>query len=281
MHKRWEPWVLIGPGLVLYLIFGFAPLIMAVAGTVYEFGAYGLGWIGGSAYKAVFQSPAFWKSMLVTAKYVVYLLPSSMVLTVFCAMVLSWVGEKLQSIARFVFVVPTIVSAMMISVAWKYLYAQQGIINRVLGTQIPFLGQNPYAFWSIAVMVLFTSIGGTVIYVTAAFLSVDTELYEAAKLDGCNRAQETWHITLPVTMPILVFLTIQRLVGLLQTWQFPYAMTGGGPNYGTTTVLFYVFQEAFVNGRMPRAAVMSLVILVASLLVLIPYRLISGKRILE
>lgn len=279
--RKWEPWLLLAPGLALYAIFGIAPIIMTAVGSVVGMGAYSEGWIGLKAWGEVLGSARFWKSIGTTMKFVVVLLPITTALVVVLSVVLSWARGKLRSFGRFAFYVPCVVSAMMISVIWRWALAPNGAINNLFGTELLFLGTNPAAFWSICAMVVSTGLGAPIIYLMASFAVVDPEVHEAARLDGCNRAQEAWYVTLPAIAPVLMYLMVVRLSGLAQIWQFPYSMTGGGPNYGTNTLMLMTYQEAFIHTRFAHASVMSLVmvVLVGGLLML--SRVITGQRILS
>ena len=280
MNRRWEPWLLVGPGLALYAVFGFLPILWAGVGSVYETGFYGRGWLGFQAFVDVFSNARFWTSLWVTVKFTAVLLPIGMFLTVAISVILSWAGSKLQSLARLAFFVPTVTSAMMISLAWRWIVLPGGPLSRLIGGDILWIASNPYAFWTICVMVVSISIGGSLLYMMAAFLSVDQEIYEAARLDGCNRIQEAWYVTVPAVMPVIVFLGVGRLSGLLQICQFPYSMTGGGPNYSTTTIMLLIYQEGIGAGRLPQASVMSLFLMVMVVGLVLLYRLISKRKIL-
>ena len=280
MNRRWEPWLLVGPGLAFYAVFGFLPILVAGFGSVYEVGFYGRGWLGFDAFADVLTSARFWEACWITVKFTAILLPIGLFLTVSISIVLSWAGDKLQSLARLAFFVPTATSAMMISIAWRWIVLPGGPLDRLVGGDVLWIGSNPWAFWTICLMVVSVSVGGSLLYVMAAFLSIDQAVYDAAKLDGCSRVQEAWYITVPLVMPVIVFLTVGRLSGLLQIWQFPYAMTGGGPNYATTTIMLLIYQEGIGAGRLSHASVMSLFLMVLVVGILVTYRVLSGRKIL-
>lgn len=279
MRKR-EPWLLLAPGLLLYAVFGIAPIVMSLVGSMVDSGSFGEGWIGLRAWREVLSGARFWKAVGTTLKFTAVLLPITMALSVSLAVVLSWARGKLRAFGRLAFYVPTVVSAMMISLIWRWVLAPNGVVNHLLGTDALFLGSNPWAFWSICAMVVSVTLGGPIIYLMAAFATVDPELYEAARLDGCGPWQEARYVTLPSVAPVLLYLTVIRLSGTIQLWQFPYSVTGGGPNYGTTTLMLMTYQEAFIHTRFAHASVMSvvLVVLVGGLLLL--SRVITGKGVL-
>lgn len=252
-----NPWPLLLPGLILYAVFTLAPIVMTFSGTFVDTGAFGDGWIGLAAWREVFAARRFWFAMLNTVKYTAILVPATMVISIAIAVVLSW--SRFKGFGRMAFYVPTITSAVMISIIWRWILAPQGPLTGLTG--VLFLGSNPWAFYSIAIMTLSVTLGGPIIYLMASFAIIDKSLYEAARLDGCNGWQEAWHITIPGIAPVLLFLTIERIAGVVQLWQFPYAVTGGGPNYGTTTLMLIAYQEGFRNSRIPNASVISVILM--------------------
>ena len=280
MHKRWEPWLLIAPGMLLFVVFGFAPVLMGLAGSVVDMGYYGTGWIGFQAVVDVFTWGLFWHSVKTTLLFVAVLLPATFALTMTAAVVLSWARSELQALGRLAFYVPSVVSVMMITFVWDLLLRPNGAVNRILGTDILWIASNPYAFWSLSVMTVPIIFGGWLVIMMAAFSSIDTQLYEAAKLDGCTRVQEAWHITMPGIRPVITYAAVMMFSGYLQFWEIPYSMTGGGPNYGTTTIMLLIYQEAVLSGHLPQASVMSMFLLVMVMGSLGLYRLVSGRRLL-
>jgi len=279
MKRWWEPWLLLAPFLIHFIVFTAFPIVMSFLGTVMDFGYYGEGWIGFKAYVSVFTAPRFWMSVWVTLKFVIILLPTSIFLMILTGVIVGWAAQKLQAVIRAVYFIPAIAPALMISFSWRWLVSPGGPLGWFIGDTL-MLGSNPYAFWTIAVMVLSTSVGGSLVYFAAALAAIDSQLYEAAELDGCNRRQLAWHITIPLAAPIILFMSVQRLSGLLQTWLFPYAMTGGGPNYATTTIMLNIYQTGLASSRVPQGAVMSLFLLVLTIGLILIYRWISGRKIL-
>jgi len=277
MTKRWESWLLATPALVAFAVFGLTPIFMASFGSVYEFGMFGRGWIGFEAFVDVFTSHRFWMVLWVTVKFALVIFPSEIILVVVISVVLSWAHQKIQAAARAALYVPSVAAGVMISFAWRFLVLPGGPLSRITG-DILWLGSNPYAFWTISTMVVTTAVGSSVVVLMAGFVSVDSTLYEAARLDGCNDRQVARYITIPLVAPVIVYLGAMRFVGILQIWEYPWAMTGGGPNYSTTAIMLYIYQDAS-TGRVPQASVMSLVLMTIVAGTLLVYRL-CGRKIL-
>lgn len=268
------------PGLALFSVFILGPLLMSGIGSVYEFGYYGRGFIGLDAYRSVLSSARFWQSFRTTLLMTGLILPASMLLSISVSIVLSWASSRIQSIGRFLFHVPSVASIMMLSLVWRIILAPSGLLNKILQTDIEWLAVRPYPLIIICVITTLTGLGGVIIYTMAAFLSVDESIIEAARLDGCSPLQEAWYITLPITTPILIYLGITRLVGLLQIWQVPYAVTGGGPNYATTTIMLYTYDAAFTGNNVPEATLTSFLLILSAIIPVLLYKITTKQRVL-
>jgi len=83
----------------------------------------------------------------------------------------------------------------------------------------------------------------------ASMGTIDQELYDAAKLDGCTQVQEDWYITRPLIAPTVGFIFFIKIVGISQIWMYPFLITGGGPNYGTNTAILEIYLQAFNYGK--------------------------------
>lgn len=130
---------------------------------------------------------------------------------------------------------------------WVWLLHPTGVINQVIGGQ--WLGSNPEAFFAISAIVVSVDLGMTIIIYMAAMTTIDGDLYDAAKIDGCNERQEDWYITRPLIAPTVAFIFFIKIVGISQIWLYPYILTGGGPNYGTNTAILEIYLQAFAYGE--------------------------------
>jgi ABC-type sugar transport system permease subunit len=277
--KTREAWALLTPALLFYTAFSLPTYVIALLGSVWEMGAYGEGWIGFRAFRDVFTSQRFWQSLVVTLRFVVVNVPISMVGAIAVAVVIGMARPRARGWLRMAYYVPTATSGIAISVVWRWILSPSGPINKLLGVDIPWLGTAPYAFYAINLMLFVTTTGGLVLWLSAALSSVDPELYEAARLDGCNRAQEARYITIPAVAPIVAYMTLTKVAGVMQLWQFPYALTGGGPSRTTMTTMLLIYQEATAFGRPAHAAVMTLVLIVIVAAPLVLYSKITGRSL--
>lgn len=188
---------------------------------------------------------------------------------------------------RTAFYFPSISSTVVISVIFLWLYQQNGLINfflRKLGlpTPMPPWMSNPkgifamgfnaigidhvnpwlagpsVALVSIMMMIIWTSVGSTMVIFLAGLQGLPTDVYEAAALDGATARQQFWQITLPMLRPIVFFVVTLGLIGTFQVFDQIFVMSQGGPAKTTLTLGYLVYQEGFTNFSMGYASAIAM-----------------------
>ena len=162
-------------------------------------------------------------------------------------------------------VIPPVVAVLL----WKTFYdaSPTGAFNTILG----WVGLGPYPWlqsqhWAMPSLVLestWANAGGTVIIYLAALTAVNSDLYEAAAVDGANLRQKVWHVTLPQLRGVLLVTMILQIIGTAQVFLEPYLFTSGGPANATLTVLLQIYNYAFGNslgGDYGKATALSLML---------------------
>jgi multiple sugar transport system permease protein len=148
-----------------------------------------------------------------------------------------------------------------------------GVFNQVLvglhlvDQPIAFLATPTLAFWSIIILVSWKFMGFQVIVLLMGLQSIPTQLYEAARVDGASRWQQLRYITIPSLRPTLALLFILSVTGSLLAFDQFLILTKGGPDNSTVSVVFAVYNTAFVNFDMGKAAALSVVLLVVLLII--------------
>ena len=144
-------------------------------------------------------------------------------------------------------VVPPVVSVLL----WKEFY--DGSVTGVFNTILGWVHMGPYAWLSSQQMAMpalvvestWANAGGTVIIYLAALIGVNSELYEAASVDGASLWRKVWHITMPQLRGVMLVTLILQIIGTAQVFLEPYLFTQGGPNNKTLTVMLLIYQYAF------------------------------------
>jgi multiple sugar transport system permease protein len=146
-------------------------------------------------------------------------------------------------------VIPPVVAVLL----WKTFYdgGSVGVFNTILGWvhlgPYPWLQSQSWAMPSLVLEATWANAGATVIIYLAALSGVNSELYEAASVDGAGLWQKVWHVTLPQLRGVLLVTMILQIIGTAQVFIEPFLFTSGGPANATLTVLLEIYDYAFGN----------------------------------
>lgn len=205
--------------------------------------------VGMKNYLRFFRDSIAIRALLNTLIYALMYVFPTIVLSLFLAMSLNHQG-KAMSFFRALYYVPVITSYVVVIVVWQWFFDYDiGLFNAILSLlgmpRVPWLLDPHWSMPSLVLLSIWKNCGYTVVMFMAGLQTVDTNLYEAAAIDGSGRTQMFWHITLPQIKP-----TMALCVVMVTTWSFqmfiqPYLLTGGGPDYSTMTITYYLYQQAF------------------------------------
>ena len=162
---------------------------------------------------------------------------------------------------RTIYFLPSISSIVAIALLWRWIYnPDYGLLNTLLaymGIQGPaWLNHPVWARISLIIMGLWSGIGGyNMLLYLAALQGIPQHLYEASEIDGANAWQKFIHITVPMLSPTTFFIFVMSVIGGFQGgFQSAYLMTRGGPGGATTTIEYYIYNNAFVWFYMGKAS---------------------------
>ena len=228
-------------------------------------------WVGLDNYVRAMNDDLAHKALINTIYYVIITVPVGIVLALLLATAMN---QKLRGIVgyRAIFFLPTITSAVAISLMWAWMYNPQfGVINtalRAIGLHGPkWLASPDWAMPAIMIMAIWRGVGYNMLLFLAGLQGIPNELMEAAAIDGANAVQRFFRITLPLLSPTTFMLIVLSIIGGFQVFEYSYVMTRGGPLYSTLTLVLLVYQRAFETFEMGYASALAY-ILFAILLVL-------------
>ena len=200
-------------------------------------------------YRELFgHDPLFRKSLGVTLLFAALAVPLRVGFALFIAHVLNF---KLRGINFFrsAFYLPSILGgSIAVAVLWRFLFSKYGLVNLVLTNlgiePIAWLADEHFSMWTI--VLLFTwQFGSAMVIFLAALQNVPTSLYEAAEIDGANKRQQFFRITVPLITPVIFFNLIMQMVHAFQEFNGPYAITEGGPLHSTYVLALYIYDQSF------------------------------------
>ena len=242
----------------------------------------------------VANDPDFWKYCFNTV-FLMMGIPLGIAVSLCMALVMN---QKIRGITfwRTIFFLPSVTAGVAVYLLWSQIYSpERGLLNQFLNMTLGYLHlfpKNPSEWprWiesaalakpSLILMGLWIGAGGyTMILYLAALQGVDPQLYEAAMIDGASRWQKFWNITWPLISPTTFFIVIMGVIGGFQGgFQQAYVMTEGGPQGSTTTLSYYIFNNAYAWFNMGKAAAVAwFLFVVVFVLTLVNWRF-GGKKV--
>jgi multiple sugar transport system permease protein len=221
----------------------------------------------------------FWTSMINILKFVVVIVVGQTILALVLAVILQALPFA-RGIFRTIFYIPALTSSVAVSLIFLWFYNQFGLINYLLsliGIHGPdWLDDTTWALPAIMILNIWTTAAAFMIYFLAALQDIPKELIEAAQVDGANRLQAFWNITLPLMRPAIFFVVALGTIGGFQMFDQAKFMTNGGPNNATLTPMLEIYNAAFAQAHFGLAAAMSVILFLLIMIVtLIQRRLID------
>jgi multiple sugar transport system permease protein len=265
MTERRAAWLFAAPALVVIGAFFFVPVLAAFALSLTDFDLYSLAdlhnlrFIGLGNYIDILQTPLFWKSLLNTFYFVGVGVPLSIAASLGAALLLDSKLARFKGFFRTALFAPVVTTVVAVAVIWRYLlHTRYGLINYTLAhvgiAPIDWLGDPHWSMPAIILFAVWKNFGYNMIILLAALQSIPVDLYEAARIDGANFAQQFRHITLPMLRPALLLVSIITVSGYFQMFAEPYVMTRGDPLQSTVSVLYFMYEEGFTWWSLGRAS---------------------------
>jgi multiple sugar transport system permease protein len=209
--------------------------------------------MGNAVHQIVANDPHFWHAMFNTAYFTLLSVPLGMVISIVVSILMN---QKVKGIGAFrtIFYLPSVMaSGVAMAVLWKWIFnADSGLLNYVISvvTTLP-MSECPKwlasEVWSKPALIImsFWNVGSGMIIYLAGLQGIPTTLYEAAEIDGANKWQQFWTVTLPGLSPVIFFQLIISIVSSFQIFNQVYVMTDGqgGPAESTLVMVLYIYQK--------------------------------------
>lgn len=255
IRRNFAGWMLLVPTIFLLIFVVIKPLYMGIINSFYDLAGFTpKEFIGLENYIQVIKDTKFIGSLGNTFLYVFWSLIIGLPLPFICAIMLNEmiIGKNFIRIATYM---PAVIPAVAVSLIWTNMYMEGpgGLLNMFLGM----FGIEPQQWLMnknltiplIIVSSTWQGFGSTLLYYFAMIQSVNTELYDAARIDGAGILSRAKNIIMPHMLPIFLLMAIKQIIGVFQIIDGPLVMTGGGPNGASTSLALLGYQYAFQFGQ--------------------------------
>ena len=280
-------WVFLAPALLLLTVSVLLPAAMALLISFSSTGldvAEPLQFVGLANLRRLAGDPMFGRVAATTFLYLIGIVPPIVAGSLALAVL---VNRNLPAIHWFrgAFYTPYLVSLVVAAIAFRWLYAENGLINgwlaALLGERfnpIGFLTDPRLALPSVMLVTLWKGLGYFMVIFLAGLQGIPAELYEAAALDGSEGWRRHLDITLPLMRPYVSLVAVISAIGATKVFEEVYLMTQGGPADSTRTIVYYVYDQAFSELEISYACTVGLALFLIVLLLSLVRWLFAGEK---
>jgi ABC-type sugar transport system permease subunit len=264
--KKIEPFLFLAPALVvLLLVFGY-PIYRLVVMSLQRTSGGKVIFSGLNNFQIVFQDGDFIQA--VQHNLILLICVPIMVIAALFLAILLFERIRGWQFYRTTLFLPYLLPITVVGLVFSYIFQLSGVLNDILnalGLQflaLDWLGSTKLALPTLMFVIVWKEMGFGVILFLARLMSVEEELFDAAKIDGANWWQLQLNITVPQLSTVIEFFTVISVVTMLSwVFNYVYVMTGGGPGHATTVTELYIYLMAFQYSRLNLAAAVSVLML--------------------
>ncbi len=258
-----EGWLFITPPLIIFTIFIFIPMGVALFISLQKWNLLSsMHFIGIANYKKMFLSSHFWNSLAVSLLYVLGTVPVSIGVALIIAIMLN---QSLHGISffRIMIYLPVITSMAAAAIVFQYLFEPNiGYFNHILSVfglpPLQWLNDRHQALIAVIIVGIWKRVGYNTIILLAGLQSIPRYYYEAAMIDGASRMQMIRKITIPLLSSVTFFVTVMQIIASLKVFTSIVVMTEGGPARGTDVLPYYLYKNAFQYHKMGYASAVAI-----------------------
>lgn len=283
-YRKYEPWLYLAPTLVaLVLVFAY-PVVRLLMLSFQRRSKGEMIFVGLANYRTLFNDDIFIEAVG-NNLYLLISVPIMVGIALLLAIFLfeRIVGWRFYQTTLFL---PYLLPIVVVGLIFSYIFQLSGVLNdflTLIGLErltLDWLGSTKLALPTVMFVVVWKEVGLGVVLFLARLMSVEEELFDAAKIDGANWWEMQWYITIPQLSTVIEFFTVISVITMLSwVFNYVYVMTAGGPGNSTMVTELYVYLQGFRYNQMNLAAATSVLILVVTIiLIFVQFRLREGEE---
>jgi len=267
--RKIEPLLFIAPAMVvMLLVFGY-PIVRLVMLSFERQSQGQTVFAGISNFQIIFKDDVFVQAIQHNLSLLICV-PIMVVAALLLAILLF---ERIRGwqFYRTTLFLPYLLPITVVGLVFSYIFQLSGVLNDILNSlglgflALDWLGSTKLALPTMMFVIIWKEMGFGVILFLARLMSVEEELFDAAKIDGANWLQLQWHITVPQLATVIEFFTVISIITMLSwVFNYVYVMTGGGPGHATIVTELYIYLMAFQYSHMNLAAAVSVLLLLVT-----------------
>ena len=262
------------PALVFYLFAVFYPIVDSIRLSFVSWQGIGpQNYVGFSNYLRLFNDPVMWESFFNNLIYVVIVVAMQLLIGLLFAVLLTYM-QKNVTIVKTLYYIPCIITTVAVGQMFRSMYATQpeGLFNIMLSA----IGLGDLVrSWLADVDTVLVAVslpegwrftGMYMVIYYAALISIDSEVSEAAIIDGASKWTTLWKIKIPMIKPVIILTLTMCITGALRGFDIPYLLTNGGPGNASELMSTYMYKQAFSSLQFGYGSAIAVFIIVESII---------------
>lgn len=268
-------WTFLLPGLLFYLLSVFYPIAESIRLSFMKWSGIGaMKSVGFSNYVKLLTDTTFYTAFVNNLVYLVIVVAMQLIIGMLFAVLLSYMNRG-ASLVKTLYYVPCIITTVAVGQMFRSMYAVEpmGLINQLLNTlnlsslSRSWLTDVHTALVAVSIPEGWRFTGFYMVIYYSALISLDTQVMEAARIDGATEWQTLVRIKLPLIKPVILLSLTMCLTGALRGFDIPYLLTNGGPGNITELMSTYMYKKAFLSTQFGYGSAIAVFIIVESILV--------------
>lgn len=273
-QQQWSAYLYLLPGFLVFGTFVFYPLTQSAWVSWFHWDGITVAtWAGLDNYGEVLTDPAIWTALAHSGVFLVFYAALPVAVGLALAGLMSRVHIRGLAAYRALLFIPQILSSVVVAVAWRWIYAEDGPLNdllRLVGLDnlaTAWLGDFDTALPAVGLIGTWVAYGLCMVLFLAGAQKIPAELYEAVRLDGAGPVREFFTVTLPALRGEISVALVLTITNALRNFDIVWNTTTGGPGTATTVPSVYIYQGAFITHDVGRAGAIGVLLMLLILAV--------------
>ncbi len=240
------PYAFTSPALLVFIFVILSPVIFSLILSFYKFTGFDSNFfkqfIGFENFKILFHDKFFWMSLRNTFYFVIASITVQIAIALIISIFIFFGNFKNSVLLRTIIFFPAVLAPVAVSLAWRKMLEQDGVINQIFHLSFPWIASVHAAIWVVIFVSIWQWTGYNMVIFYAGLQSVDREILEAADVDGATWWGKIMRIVIPSIFPTIILNIILNLVGSFRVFDIVYVLTRGGPVHSSevlTTIMYY------------------------------------------
>ncbi len=262
LRNSWYGYVFIAPAMSIIIVFAYIAMVFSLFVSFHRWDIINpeKPFVGLEHFEHAVNNRLFWNALKNTAYFTFAAVPIITVISLCLALWAHW-APRGRGFFRTVYFIPTITPMVVVALIWLWIYSPNGPFSKVLeliGISPPnWLNSMEWSMPAVIFMSVWAAVGYFMIIFIAGREDIPPVYYDAARVDGATSWQQFWYVTLPLMRNSVAFVAVILTISSWQVFTQMFVLTRGGPYHATESVQQIIYQVAFENFRMGRAAAIS------------------------